>query len=127
MGTFLYRIVGAATLDAVTYEDVEADRSATGQALVVVLVASLAAGFGASGWNADPETVMVRVAVATPLALLAWACWALLTFEIGSRLLPESQTRTDVGELLRTLGFSPRLAFSWFSPDCRASRRSYSQ
>ena len=114
MANFFYRILGAAALDAVIYEDIEAGQTATGQALTVVLVASLAAGFGASGWNADTETVLVRVAVATPLALLAWACWALLTFEIGSRLLPESQTHTDVGELLRTIGFSAAPGFLLF-------------
>ena len=40
------------------------------------------------------------------VALLAWAAWALLTLQIGGRLLPEPQTRVDVGELLRTTGFA---------------------
>ena len=38
-------------------------------------------------------------------------CWAgslglLWTYLIGTRLLPEPQTRADVGELMRTLGFA---------------------
>ena len=32
--------------------------------------------------------------------------WAFLTYIIGTRLLPEPQTRADVGELMRTLGFA---------------------
>ena len=32
--------------------------------------------------------------------------WALLTLQIGSRLLPDSRTRVDMGELLRTTGFA---------------------
>ena len=40
------------------------------------------------------------------LALLSWATWAVITFEIGTRLMPESKTRADVGQLLRTIGFS---------------------
>ena len=40
------------------------------------------------------------------VSLLAWAAWALVTFEIGGRLMPEPQTRVDVGELLRTIGFA---------------------
>ena len=40
------------------------------------------------------------------IALLSWAIWALLTFVIGVRLMPEPQTRSDVGELLRTIGFA---------------------
>jgi mono/diheme cytochrome c family protein len=106
MGTFFYRLAGAATLDARTYEDVESDRAATPQALFVILLASLAAGVGSSGWRSDVMSVLTVSAGTATLGLLAWSCWALLTFEIGSRLLPESETRTDVGELLRTLGFS---------------------
>jgi len=39
-------------------------------------------------------------------AALAWVVWAFLTYAIGTRLLPEAQTRADFGELLRTLGFA---------------------
>jgi len=42
--TFTQRLVGATMLDASVYEDVEADPSATWQAVVVVLLSSLAAG-----------------------------------------------------------------------------------
>src|SRR5262245_49742580 len=74
--------------------------------MLVILFASLAAGLGASGWQSDLANTLAVSAFAATVALLAWLCWALITFEIGSRLLPEPQTRTDVGELLRTLGFS---------------------
>ena len=47
MNRMLHRMVGAARLDAEIYEDVERDRSATGQAFLVVLLASAAAGIGA--------------------------------------------------------------------------------
>jgi hypothetical protein len=40
------------------------------------------------------------------ISLIAWFVWAYLTFLIGTRLLPEPQTRTDLGEMLRTIGFS---------------------
>ena len=48
MMTFRERLIGAALLDPAVYEDVEADRSATLQAMAVVLLSSLAAGVGAS-------------------------------------------------------------------------------
>jgi len=91
---------GAAALDPVIYEDVESDPSATVQALGVVVLASvgMAIGFRGSNWGAFPPIVMV--------AILGWASWALLTYEIGAHLLPQPETRVDVGELLRTLGFS---------------------
>jgi mono/diheme cytochrome c family protein len=99
-------MAGAMMLDVRTYEDVEADRNATGHALVVILLASVAAGIGASGWSTDAHRVAALSSFAGLVALLAWASWALLTYEIGARVLPEPQTRADVGELLRTLGFS---------------------
>jgi hypothetical protein len=100
--TFVQRLVGAAALDRAIYEDVEADRGATGQAFVVVLVSSIAAGLGLSGWNG----AWVNLAFFSMVALLGWAAWALLTYAIGAHLLPEPQTRADVGELLRTIGFA---------------------
>jgi len=106
MNQFLFRVWGAATLSPSVYEDVESDPKATAQAVGVIALASLATGFGASGWNARPETMLTYSAVAGCLGLLAWASWALLTFEIGSRLLAEPQTRVSVAELLRTIGFS---------------------
>lgn len=106
MANFFFRVAGAAALDWRTYEDVEADQGATAQALAVIILASLAAGIGASGWRSEVANVLTVSAFAAAMALVAWICWALLTFEIGSRLLAESETRTDVGELLRTLGFS---------------------
>ena len=60
MTTFLSRVTGAALLNARTYEDVEADRSATPQAVAVVLLSSLAAGVGAVGpLDARPPAVHV--------------------------------------------------------------------
>jgi hypothetical protein len=100
---FSMRLIGALAIDPVTYEEVEADRSATWQALLVVVMSSAAAGIGAFGWG----TGSVRgVLFISGLALLAWATWALVTFEIGTRLMPEGRTRADVGQLMRTIGFS---------------------
>ena len=103
MTTLVKRMLGAAVLDRSTYEEVEGDRLASSQAFIVVLLASAAAGLGARGFGYSGVNATVTIGVA---ALLGWACWALLTFEIGARLLPSPDTRADVGQLLRTLGFS---------------------
>ena len=102
MKTFAQRLIGATVLDRATYEEVEADRGGTGQAMAVVLLSALAAGIGARGLG-GPISLAPFVGI---VALLAWAAWALLTFEIGTRLLPEPGTRADVNELLRTIGFA---------------------
>src|SRR5215831_6432362 len=99
--TFLQRIIGAVSLDPAIYEEVEADRSATSQAFLVVLLSSLAAGLGARGVAGFTAGNVFFISLA---ALVLWAAWALVTFEIGTRLMPEPQTRADVGELLRTIG-----------------------
>lgn len=102
---FARRVFGALALDAATYEDVEADVAATPYALAVVVLSSLAAGIGARG-AAGPASTLAFFAWASILALLARAAFAVLVYQIGARLLPTPDTRVDVGELLRTLGFA---------------------
>jgi hypothetical protein len=99
-------MIGASVLDVGTYEEVEADRSATAQALIVVLASSLASGIGASGFIREGQSIVEGIFLWSAISLIAWAAWALLVFEIGGRLLPEPDTRVDVGELMRTIGFS---------------------
>jgi hypothetical protein len=101
--TFLQRLIGAASLDVAIYEEVEADSTATGQAFAVVIMSSVAAGVGSRGFGAaSPATIFLM----TVAAVLAWAAWALVTLQIGGRLMPEPQTQVDIGELLRTIGFA---------------------
>lgn len=100
---FVMRLIGALALDPVTYEEVEADRSATGQALLVVVLSSVGAGIGARGLGSGSIQSMVFISA---LSLIAWMAWALLTYQIGVKLMPEPETRSDVGELMRTIGFS---------------------
>jgi hypothetical protein len=101
--SFTQRVIGALALDSAIYEEVEADLGATGQALTVVVLSSLAAGVGSRGLVG---TSVQGIAFISIVSLLAWATWALVVFEIGSRLMPEPGTRADVGQLLRTIGFA---------------------
>jgi hypothetical protein len=94
-------MIGAARLDVATYEEVEADGNATGQAMGVVLLASVAAGIGSLTAGGPGAFLSAGF-----WALVGWAIWAALTYLIGTRLLPEPQTRANVGEMLRTLGFA---------------------
>jgi hypothetical protein len=94
--------MGAAALDVAIYEDVEADRGATAQAFVVVLLSSIAGGLGVTGLTGGP----MHVAFFSMVALLTWCAWALVTYTVGVYVLPEPQTRADVGELMRTIGFA---------------------
>ena len=94
-------MIRAAKLDVNLYEEVEADKGAMGQAMVVVVFSSVAAGIGSVGTAGIKGLVLGTIA-----ALVGWFIWAFLTYFIGTRLLPEPQTKADYGELLRTIGFS---------------------
>ena len=91
------RMRGAAALDVATYEEVENDLNATGQAAIVVCVVALCAAIG--GFRLGPMH-MVGSMVSE---LLGWASWAAITFFIGTRFFGGTATW---GELLRTLGFA---------------------
>jgi len=95
------RVIRAAKLDVALYEEVEADKDALGQASGVVLLSSLAAGIGTSLHAGAGGIILGAIA-----ALLGWYVWAYLTYLIGTRFLPESQTEADFGQLLRTTGFA---------------------
>lgn len=101
MLNFKDRIVRAAKLDATLYEEVEVDKEAITQATTVVVLSSVAAGIGGG-----IESGVGGIVVGIIGALIAWYVWAYLTYVIGTKLLPEPQTRADLGELLRTTGFS---------------------
>ena len=101
MTTFAHRVLGAALLDARVYEEVEADGRAIRQAVALVLLSGVAGGIGLFGFGAVQNLVTgVFVALAT------WIAWAMLTYLIGTQLLPQPQTAADVGQLLRTLAFA---------------------
>jgi hypothetical protein len=95
------RIVRASKLDVHLYEEVEADKGAMGQAMGVVVLSSVAAGIGSIGKGG-----LLGILIGAVFALIGWYVWAYLTYLIGTKVLPEPQTRADPGELLRTIGFS---------------------
>ena len=101
MTSMVDRMIRAAKLDAQLYEEVEADKGTLGQAMGVVVLASIAAGVGSGALGGFSGFF-----IGTAGALFSWFIWAALTYFIGTRILPEPTTRADIGELLRTTGFS---------------------
>ncbi len=108
MASFVDRIVGAAKLNVNTYEEVEADTGATGQGMAVVVLASIASGVGSGlgQMDAGPIAITVGIVVGTILALIGWFVWAFVTYIVGTKILPEPETSSNMGELLRTTGFA---------------------
>jgi len=101
MDNFKDRIIRAAKLDVNLYEEVEADKSAMGQAMAVVVLSAIAAGIGSIS-----TTGVAGIFVGTLAALVGWYIWAYITYYVGTKFLPEPQTKADLGELLRTIGFA---------------------
>ena len=93
----LARMCGAAILKAAVYDEVGADRGATGQAAFVVVLASAAAAsldYGL-GWLTMASSGLANLA--------QWLVWAGITYLVGDKLLGGTATW---GQLLRTLGFA---------------------
>ena len=109
MASMIQRMTGAATLNVQTYEEVEADVTATGQAAGVVVLAAIAQAIGNVGRGAQG---MLTAAV---MAILGWLIWSGVTYLIGERVFKGTATW---GEMLRTIGFahSPGVlsAFAFF-------------
>jgi len=97
---FINRIFRAIKIDLDLYEEVEADKKATLQAGMVVVLSSLAAGIGAIQLGAS------NLILAPILSLLSWYVWSYIIFFVGVKLFPDPQTKSNHGELLRTIGFS---------------------
>ena len=95
------RMIGAAKLDIAIYEEVEADTSATRQAMAVVVLVALATGIGTLG-SGGPVGLVVGIVAGLGL----WALWAWITYFVGTTLLKTAETEANWGQLARTLAFA---------------------
>jgi hypothetical protein len=91
------RMMGAAMLDIATYEEVEHDESATGQAAVVVVIVAIASAIGLI-WRGGPGVIGGAI-----MAIVSWLIWSGVTYLVGAKIFGGTATW---GELLRTLGFA---------------------
>jgi hypothetical protein len=95
------RMIGASRLDIHIFEEVEADTSATRQALSVVLLVALATGIASMGTFG-----LLGLIIGAVVAVVGWAIWAWIVYFIGTKILPEQETHADWGQLARSLGFA---------------------
>ena len=100
----LSRMIGAALLRSDTYEDVEHDRSATLQALLVVILVSISSGVGAL--LRDKVDIVDALVFGVIFGVVSWAVWALTTWIVGSTILKTAATEANWGQLARGTGFA---------------------
>ena len=103
MTLFLKRFMGALVLDALTFEEIEADHRAAMQSVVVVLLVCLAGGFAARGLGLAGVAGFAGGAI---VSLGAWLVWATVITTVGTLVFAEQKTSSDVPEMLRVLGFA---------------------
>ena len=101
------RMLGAARLDSETYEEVEKDGGATLQALIVVVIVTIASVVGEVLSSGEDAELVSALGIGIVRGVVSWALWALLTWMIGSTILKTEKTEADWGQLARGTG-SPR-------------------
>ena len=100
----LGRMIGAALLKRDTFEDVEHDRSATWQAMLVVVLVSISGAIG--GVLSGDAGLIVGLVLGIVGGIVWWALWALGCWLVGTTILNTPETRADWGELARGIGFA---------------------
>src|SRR5258708_37110073 len=95
------RMIGAMKADVKTLTEIEADPSALGQAVTVLVIAGIASLVG----NVFRAGVIVGV-TSLIASLLGYALFSFLVFLIGTKLMPEPATKTDFSEAFRVIGFA---------------------
>ena len=98
--SYAERLYKAITLNVEFYESVEADKSLTRQAMMTVALVSVVQGFVVAG------IAPVALTQGVLGSIIRWFIWAFFIAFVGTRILPEPETESDTGELLRTLGFA---------------------
>lgn len=98
------RMWRAAKLDPAFYEMVEADPRYLREAFLVVLVAAVASGVGTT--IAYPGETVGRLLTGILGTFVFWVAWAGITLWVGTTITETPDTRSDMGEMLRVLGYA---------------------
>lgn len=108
-GSLVSRMWRASKLEVALYEEVEADTTATSQALISVVIVSLAtaigSGIGAIGHRGILGFLWGLIG-GLVASLIGWLVWSYLTYILGTTVLKGENTSATWGELLRTIGFA---------------------
>ena len=119
----IQRMIGAALFNAETYEEIEADPGAIGQAVLVVVLVTLCGMVGGiigTIWGGASALGVILVLIRDlAFGLLGWAIWVSVLSLVGGMMLRTGSTQTSWAEIGRVVGFAytPRvLAIFSFVP-----------
>jgi len=101
MASFQNRVIGALTLQASTYEEVENDATATSQAAIIVVAGAVLGALGNLLYGFGMTIIIMPV-----FALIGWLIGSFVVMFVGTKLLPGKNTSADLGQMLRVVGFA---------------------
>ena len=106
----IQRMIGAAFFNRHTYEEIEADQGALGQAVGVVLLVTLCGIVGGIIGGLLGEASAIRIIVGAigglVFGIIRWALWVTVMYVVGGKMLRTGNTETSWGELGRVMGFA---------------------
>lgn len=112
----LDRIIGVLKLDVNTYEEIEADEGATGQAAIVVSIVAILGGLIGGGISAALGGSFIGSFLSTLLnAYIGWLVWAGVTYFVGTSFFGGQAT---MGEMLRVIGYAQAPGILRIIPVC---------
>ncbi len=106
----IQRMIGAALFNAETYEEIEADPGAIGQAILVVIIVTICGAIGGviAGLigDASPVRVLMGLIGGVVFGILRWAIWVSVLSLVGGMMLRTGSTQTSWAEIGRVVGFA---------------------
>ncbi|CAI8018166.1 hypothetical protein GBAR_LOCUS10987 [Geodia barretti] len=106
----IQRMIGAALFNAETYEEIEADPGAIGQAVLVVILVTVCGAVGGviGGLLGDASALKLLLGVIAGLVfgIVRWAIWVSVLSLVGGMMLRTGSTHTSWAELGRVVGFA---------------------
>ena len=101
MASLPERMIGAMKGDVKTFQEIEADQNALGQAVTVIVIAAVASLIGNIFRAGITGGILSLVT-----SLIAYAVWTVMIVLIGTKLMPEPTTKADFAEGFRVIGFT---------------------
>ena len=101
MASLPERMIGAMSANVATFEEIEKDPSAIGQAVTVIVIAGVASLVGNIFRSGLSGALLGLVAT-----LIGYAVWTIIVVLVGTKLMPEPSTKADFAEGFRVIGFS---------------------
>lgn len=106
----IQRMIGAALFNADTYEEIEADPGAIGQAILVVIIVTICGTVGGviAGLigDASPVKLLLGIIAGLVFGIVRWAIWVSVLSLVGGMMLRTGSTQTSWAEIGRVVGFA---------------------